>query len=461
MRPSPLASRRSAARPFFCSIRASIRSSTVPRQTNLWTSDVPPLPDPEGPVGRLVLDGGVPPAVEVDHLGRGRQVEPRAARPEGQHEERDRLVGLEALDERHALLHRRLAVEHEAGPAEEPGEVLRERPGHLAELGEHERLLLPRGELLDQLGQPRELAAVLRRAAAVAEPLGRMVADLLEAQQGGEDRAAPLDALRRAQAALELLHRLLVERGLLPGQAAERAHLGLVRQVGDDAAIGLEAAQDVRLDERPERPVVAVAAGGHLPGGAREGARAPQEPGIQEVEQRPEVAEPVLDRGARQGDPGAAAELLDRARLPGPGVLDRLGLVEDDQRPGGLAEPREPRHLAVRRDDEIGPGQLVRGERRELATRPLRRVRDDHVQVGREALDLREPVGDQGGRHHQEAGGAGRRAASIRAALPARPSAEGAGPSTWIVLPSPMSSARQAPRPRRERNQSQRTPISW
>ena len=70
---------------------------------------------------------------------------------------------------------------------------------------------------------------------AVAEPLRRMVADLLEAQQDGEDRAAPLDALRRAQAALELLDRLLVERGLLPGQEAEGAHLGLVRQVGDDA----------------------------------------------------------------------------------------------------------------------------------------------------------------------------------------------------------------------------------
>src|SRR5262249_39168564 len=38
IRPSPLASRRSVASPFFRSIRASIRSSTVPRQTNLWTT---------------------------------------------------------------------------------------------------------------------------------------------------------------------------------------------------------------------------------------------------------------------------------------------------------------------------------------------------------------------------------------------------------------------------------------
>ena len=33
--------------------------------------------------------------------------------------------------------------------------------------------------------------------------------------------------------------------------------------------------------------------------------------------------------------------------------------------------------------------------------------------------------------------------------------------STWIVLPSPMSSARQAPSPRLDRNHSQLTPVSW
>ena len=33
--------------------------------------------------------------------------------------------------------------------------------------------------------------------------------------------------------------------------------------------------------------------------------------------------------------------------------------------------------------------------------------------------------------------------------------------STWIVLPRPMSSARQAPRPRLDRNRSQLTPVSW
>jgi len=34
-------------------------------------------------------------------------------------------------------------------------------------------------------------------------------------------------------------------------------------------------------------------------------------------------------------------------------------------------------------------------------------------------------------------------------------------PRTWIVLPSPMSSAKHAPRPRPDRNRSQPTPVSW
>ncbi len=283
----------------------------------LVDDDVPLLPDPEGPVGRLVLDGRVPPAVEVDHLGGRRQVEAGAAGAERQHEEGDRLVGLEALDERHALLHRGLAVEHEAGPPEDPAEVPRQGLGHLAELGEHQHLLLAQRELLAQLGQAGELAALLGREAPVAEPLRGMVADLLEPQQGGEDRAAPLDAVHRAEPPLELLHGLLVEGRLLPGERAVRAHLGLLGQVGDDPAVGLEPSQDVGPDQRPERPVVAVPAGRQLSGDPREGPGAAEQAGVQEVEQRPEIREAVLDRRARQRDAGPAPELLDRPRLLG------------------------------------------------------------------------------------------------------------------------------------------------
>ena len=72
-----------------------------------------------------------------------------------------------------ALLHRRLAVQHQARPAEHRPEERRERRGHLAELGEDQHLLLPRGDHLGDLAQPRELAAVLLGPGAVAQPLRR------------------------------------------------------------------------------------------------------------------------------------------------------------------------------------------------------------------------------------------------------------------------------------------------
>ena len=76
---------------------------------------------------------------------------------------------------------------------------LGQRLGHLAELGEDQRLLLPRGDFLADLRQPGELAALVGREAAVAQQLAGMVAELLEPHQVGQHQAAPLhavDALR-------------------------------------------------------------------------------------------------------------------------------------------------------------------------------------------------------------------------------------------------------------------------
>ena len=51
-------------------------------------------------------------------------------------------------------------MEHQARPPEDAFEELGERAGDLAELREDERLLLPLGELLAELGQALELAAL-------------------------------------------------------------------------------------------------------------------------------------------------------------------------------------------------------------------------------------------------------------------------------------------------------------
>src|SRR3989442_3814079 len=79
---------------------------------------VPLLANAEGAIGGLLLDGRVPPAVEVDDVGGGREIEARAARLEREHEE-GRLAGLEAVDESRTLAHLGLAVQDEAGRTED------------------------------------------------------------------------------------------------------------------------------------------------------------------------------------------------------------------------------------------------------------------------------------------------------------------------------------------------------
>ena len=138
-----------------------------------------------------------------------------------------------------------------------------------------------------------------------------------------------------------------------------------------------------------------------------------------------------------------ACSCLDRARLARAGVLDRLGLVEDDQRATrARASQGSARQHAVGGDDQVDAGRRARARRRRArAPASPTGARRSRVSVGREALDLRLPVGEQRGRHHQEVAAASPLARVGCFACSSRSA------STWIVLPRPMSSARQAPRP--------------
>src|SRR5262249_44076983 len=59
------------------------------------------LADAVGAIRRLALGGGVPPAIEVNDVAGGRQVEAGAAGLQRQHEEGRTVVALELLDEAH------------------------------------------------------------------------------------------------------------------------------------------------------------------------------------------------------------------------------------------------------------------------------------------------------------------------------------------------------------------------
>ena len=141
------------------------------------------------------------------------------------------------------------------GAAEHRAQERRQRRRRLLELGEDQRLLLPGGDLLGDIAQARELAAVLLGPGTVAEPLRGMIADLLQAHEQREHHAPALDAVDVFELVGEIVDRLLVERRLLAAQETEGLHLGLVGQVGDDALVGLQAPQDVGTHQIAQRPV--------------------------------------------------------------------------------------------------------------------------------------------------------------------------------------------------------------
>ena len=69
-----------------------------------------------------------------------------------------------------------------------------EQIAHLAELGEHQGLIVAEEDVVDQLVEASELAAASGEPRLVGEGLCRMVADLLQTGERGEHDAAPLDA---------------------------------------------------------------------------------------------------------------------------------------------------------------------------------------------------------------------------------------------------------------------------
>jgi len=291
----------------------------------------------------------------MNHMRGLREIEPGAAGLEREHEERRAVVALERLDQPAPPRHRRAAVQNQAGPTEDARQKRGERFGHLAVLREDQRLVLPLGERFAQRAQPRELAAARLGEIAVTESLRRMVADLLEARQRGQDHGAALHRLRPGllfQLFLELLDLTGVERGLRRGEPAVGRHHGLLRQVGDHAAVGLETPQDVGARQAAHRRVGV----GHLFAGAQKGGEAlgpAEQAGVDEIKQRPEVARAVLDRRAGQRQTRRRLQALDRARLARLGVLDRLRLVQDRQPPRHALQPRGARGHAVRGDHQV------------------------------------------------------------------------------------------------------------
>ena len=105
---------------------------------------------------------------------------------------------------------------------------------------------------LADLLQPLELAAVSRIVVVLTQELSRVITNLLELHQRGQDHSVAFNAFRRFESLLEIVQRPFVKRDLFLRQTAFSSHLRLVRQIRDDAWIGLESPQDIGTHECAE-----------------------------------------------------------------------------------------------------------------------------------------------------------------------------------------------------------------
>src|SRR5271168_5400948 len=136
------------------------------------------LPNPERPIGRLILDGWIPPTIEMHHMRGSGEIEAGAPGFQGKNEEWSQLVVLEAPNQLLALRYRRAAMQNQPFPPEYVAEECGNRLGRLAKLREHQHLLLLGGNHLRELAQTSEFPALSFGPRTVAEPLRRMIADL-------------------------------------------------------------------------------------------------------------------------------------------------------------------------------------------------------------------------------------------------------------------------------------------
>ncbi len=178
---------------------------------------------------------------------------------------------------------------------------------HLGELGEDEAFFRRIPRLLRASRASRcELSGAAGGGRIVSKELGGVVADLFELRKRRQDDPLALDALGGVDLFGGVFDHGLVERRLFLGQSAEHLHLQLVGQIGDDRFVGLEAAEDERAGEllEPSGGVgVAVGLDGDLERASEFGLGAEQA-GVEEFDDRPKVADVVLDGRAGQGDPG-------------------------------------------------------------------------------------------------------------------------------------------------------------
>ena len=116
---------------------------------------------------------------------------------------------------------------------------------------------------------------------------------------------------------------------------------------------------------------------------------------IDEIENGPEIAKPVLDGRAGKRKLRLRLQLLGDPRLLGVRILDGLRFVEHNQAPGGFRNPWNTQQRAVAGNHQIHILQTLGREGLEIGGRQRRRMGDERIQTRRKAFQLRRPVGEK------------------------------------------------------------------
>ena len=220
-----------------------------------------------------------------------------------------------------------------------------------------------------------------------------MVADLLQLPEHREDGSPAVEpALVLLDPRHPAVDRRAVEARLLDGEAARDLRDRDRRQVELDLGRVLRASEHERPHERAE-PLERVGVPSELDrAGERplERLAGAEQARVDEVHDRPELSEAVLDRCPREGERTATRDAPERAMSLRPWVLRVLRLVEDQPVPLDLRQRVDvPGRDVVRGHDDVA---LLRGGDEGAADEPARPVMQVHAQPRREARDLACPL---------------------------------------------------------------------
>ena len=128
---------------------------------------------------------------------------------------------------------------------------------------------------------------------------------------------------------------------MLAAELAIRLDFGLVGQIGDYFFVGLQSPQNVRPNEFAQWSERIVSFFRRAFNEACEFLPGPEQTGVDEIENRPQIAKTVFHRGAGERKPCGCVQALDGAGLFGAGILDSLRFVKHSQPPRSFLDPRK------------------------------------------------------------------------------------------------------------------------